>query len=362
MLPSKSAVAQQQDEQVCRLPEGTDSDLAARRAGLVFSSDCLPGIRRVRDARGFKYRSDLGEPLPLDEIARVELLRIPPAWTDVWICSDPRGHLQATGRDARGRKQYRYHERWRATRDETKYERLAEFGDALSRIRRRVDADLRHPTLSRERVLALAVAVLDEALVRVGNEQYARENESFGLTTLRDEHAQIGTTTVRLRFRGKAGKELSVGIDNPRIARAMRRMRDLPGQELFQYVDDRGEQRIVESGDVNDYLQEVSGVRISSKDFRTWGGSLAAAIILQAASGKPSEKVVVTAVKEAAGLLGNTPAVCRKAYIHPGLIDLYLAGGFCAAWQEARRIEPRRPYLRNEERIFLGVLKQIAGA
>ena len=355
------AVSASDTAKVCTLPEGTDSDQGARRAGLVFSADCLPGIRRLRRGDAFEYRHDEGLPLSAEDLDRIAQLHVPPAWTDVWICDDERGHLQATGRDAKGRKQYRYHAMWRAVRDESKYGRLLEFGEALPRIRRRVDRDLRERSLNRRKVLALVVALLDEGLVRVGNAQYARQNASFGLTTLRDEHARVGAAKVQLRFRGKAGKELTVGVDNPRIARAVRRVRDLPGHELFQYMDERGELHVVESGHVNQYLHEIANRDITSKDFRTWGGSLAVARALHAsAAGAPSTHVVSEAIREAASVLGNTPAVCRKAYVHPGLIDLYSAGGFEAAWEHARRNEPSRPYLHADERVFLGVLRALS--
>lgn len=347
----------------CSLREPDEASLAAvEAASLVVSADCEPGIRRFGSAaEGFSYAYDDGRPLSSAELERVERLAIPPAWTDVWICADANGHIQATGRDARGRKQYRYHERWRETRDETKYGRMAAFGDALPNLRQHVDRDLRRPVPDRSRVLALVVAVLDETLIRVGNAEYARSNESYGLTTLRNEHAEVGSVAVRLRFRGKSGKQLEVGIDNPRIARALRKIKELPGQELFQYIDESGEPRVVESGDVNAYLRDVSGTSLTSKDFRTWGGSLAFALALRAGPERPAPSAVTAAVREAAAVLGNTPAVCRRSYIHPGLIDLYLGGGFDAAWEHASASEPARPFLREEERVFLGIIRALAG-
>lgn len=338
------------------------SATAARSAGLVFSSDCAPGMRRQRVRKGgsFTYRHDDGRPASPAEVRRIEGLTIPPAWEDVWICAQERGHLQATGRDARGRKQYRYHKKWRAVRSENKYERLLAFGEALPLVRQQVDVDLRRPVMDRSRALALAVALLDETLIRVGNREYARDNESFGLTTLRDEHVEVSTTRVRLRFRGKSGKELDARVDNPRIARAVRRIRDLPGEELFQYVDETDTQQIVESGDVNTYLQEAAGDAITSKEFRTWGGSLVVATALLASrDAPPSDLVVTAAVKEAAAALGNTPAVCRRAYIHPGLIELYLSEQLEAV-REAATSEPEVPYLTEDERLFLGILRETA--
>jgi len=344
----------------CPWREPDDASLAAAEsASLVVTSDCEPGIRRERVSGGFAYRHEDGSEVTADEKARIDRLRIPPAWNDVWICANEHGHLQATGRDARGRKQYRYHERWRVTRDETKYGRMVVFGESLTQIRARVDRDLRRPLLDRPRVLALVVAVLDATLIRVGNSEYVRENESFGLTTLRNEHAEVAGGTVRLRFRGKSGKELQVGIDNPRIARALSRTRELPGQELFQYLDEAGLPKVVESGDVNEYLRELSGAELTSKDFRTWGGSLAFARALPEGAGQPSERAVALAVRHAASMLGNTPAVCRRSYIHPGLIDLYLSGGLDRARARACEEEPPREYLSDEERVFLGVIRQL---
>lgn len=347
----------------CSLHDPEPTSLAAATAArLTISADCEPGIRRFGQPGSFRYVHQDGGPVSAEDKARAEALKIPPAWTDVWICGSEDGHLQATGRDARGRKQYRYHDRWREIRDETKYERMVAFGEALPDIRERVDRDLRRPALDRPRVLALVVAVLDATLVRVGNAEYARDNESFGLTTLRAEHAEVGGATVRLRFRGKAGKELRVGIDNPRIARALRRTRDLPGQELFQYLDEAGEPRVIGSGDVNDYLRETTGLAVTSKDFRTWGGSLAFWLALHADPGQPSVSSVTAAVREAATVLGNTPAVCRKSYIHPGLINLYLAGGMADARRRAEESEPPNRYVRDEERIFLGVVRELSAA
>lgn len=343
----------------CALERVDETSLAdAASASLVISSDCEPGIRRVRRGKGFTYIADTGETVAEAEAARIQALRIPPAWTDVWICADERGHLQVTGRDARGRKQYRYHERWRAVRDETKFERMIDFAESLPSIREAVDRDLRRPRLDRARVMALVVAVLDSTLIRVGNSGYVRENASFGLTTLRREHAEVGGTRVRLRFRGKAGKELDVGIDDPRIARAIARVRELPGGELFQYLDDAGDVKVIGSGDVNQYLRELAGAEITSKDFRTWGGSLAFTLALVAEKGAPTQQAVTAALRQASAVLGNTPAVCKRSYVRPGLTELYLEGGLASAWAEAAR-EPARAYLSEEERRFLGTLRRL---
>lgn len=343
----------------CALERVDETSLAdAVAARLVISSDCEPGIRRVRRADGFAYIADTGERLSEEQLARIEALRIPPAWAEVWICADSRGHLQATGRDARGRKQYRYHEQWRAVRDGTKFERMLAFGEALPRIRRAVDRDLRRPRLDRARVLALVVAVLDATLIRVGNSAYLRENESFGLTTLRTEHAEVGRARVRLRFRGKAGKDLDVGIDDPRIARAIGRVRELPGQELFQYLDEDGEPKVIGSGDVNEYLRELAGTEVTSKDFRTWGGSLTFTRALVTEPGKPSQRAVTAALRHAADALGNTPAVCKRSYVHPGIAELYLGGGLGRAWAEAGS-EPADEYQSEDERLFLGLVRRL---
>lgn len=348
------------DESCGVVRPGSEAERAIQVSGLVYTSDCRPGIRRVSRADGsFEYVSDDGKPLSAATLARIEALRIPPAWADVWICTQEAGHLQATGRDTRGRKQYRYHDDWRAVRDETKYERLVEFGEALPAIRASVDRDLRRPNPDRPRVLALLVAVLDNVLIRVGNPRYVRENDSYGLTTLRSEHADIAAGKVRLRFRGKAGKEFRATIDNPRIARAMRRVNDLPGQELFQYLDENDEVRVVGSGDVNDYLRDAAGAGISSKDFRTWGGNLTLVESLRDRRGAPTNSAVVAAVKAAAQVLGNTPAVCRRSYIHPALIELYLDGGFPDALARGARLEPRREHMSESERSFLGLLRQL---
>jgi DNA topoisomerase-1 len=263
----------------------------------------------------------------LDWIRR---LAIPPAWTDVWICSSRNGHLQATGRDARGRKQYRYHPRWRAQRDEAKYDRMLAFGKALPRIRRRVARDLHRPGLPRERVLAAVVRLLERTGVRVGNEEYARDNRSFGLTTLRDRHARVGSKRIRFRFRAKGGKAGEVEVSDARLARIVGRCQDLPGQELFAYLDEAGEVRSVGSGDVNDYVREISGQDFTAKDFRTWAATVRAARALAgrgpAESDAQARSNVVRAIEEVAEWLGNTPTVARKSYVDPSVIDAYLEG------------------------------------
>jgi DNA topoisomerase I len=303
---------------------------SARDAGLRYVTDARPGIRRIPSGRGFRYVAPDGSPIDRDHAAWIKRLAIPPAWQDVWISTDRRGHLQATGRDARGRKQYRYHPDWRAQRDEVKYDRLLDFAAALPRIRRRVRHDLALTGLPREKVLAAAVRLLETTLLRVGNAEYARENKSFGLTTLRNRHAKVGPSTVRLRFVGKAGKVTEVTLEDRRLARIILRLQDLPGQELFQYVGEDGETRPIGSDDVNDYLQEASGADFTAKDFRTWAGSVRAAAVLgrqEPPSGEAlARKNVVRAIKAVSEELGNTPAVSRSAYVHPEIINAYLEG------------------------------------
>jgi DNA topoisomerase-1 len=303
---------------------------SARDAGLRYMTDARPGIRRVRSGRGFRYLRPDGSPVARDHATWIRSLAIPPAWEQVWICTDQRGHLQATGRDARGRKQYRYHPDWRAQRDEVKYDRLLDFAKALPRVRRRVRRDLALTGLPREKVLAAAVRLLETTLLRVGNAEYARENKSFGLTTLRNRHVKVGSSKVQLRFVGKAGKVAEVTLEDRRLARIIGRLQDLPGQELFQYVGEDGDSHAIGSEDVNAYLQEASGTDFTAKDFRTWAGSVRAAAVLRLEDPPSGEarakKNVVRAIKAVSEELGNTPAVSRSAYVHPEIIDAYLEG------------------------------------
>jgi DNA topoisomerase-1 len=303
-----------------------------RAAGLTYVTDLDPGIRRRKAGHGFNYRTADGKPVT-DEptLDRIRALAIPPAWTDVWICPDPRGHIQATGRDARGRKQYRYHARWRETRDAHKYDRLIAFGRALPRLRARVDKDLARPGLPREKVLAAVVRVMEVTLIRVGNVEYARANKSFGLTTLRDQHAKIAGGKAVFSFRGKSGKPHTTGFRDRRLARIVKACQDVPGQRLFQYLDDDGAHHAVESADVNAYIREAIGdPDVSAKDFRTWAGTVAAARALtlcpECQDPAEAKRNVKTCVKAVAGLLGNTAAVARKAYIHPAVLEAYETG------------------------------------
>ena len=310
----------------------------AESAGLVYVSDEMPGIRRRRSGKGFSYRreghgSQLGA-LVTDRalIARIRSLAIPPAWTDVWIAATPRGHLQATGRDARGRKQYRYHPAFREIRETGKYEHLIDFAQALPRIRAAVAAHMALAGLPREKVLATIVNLLETTLIRVGNADYARENKSYGLTTLNNPHIKVNGTALRFHFKGKSGKVWRLQVKDRRVARVVRACQELPGQQLFQYLDDQGEPRGVSSSDVNDYLREVSGLDITAKDFRTWAGTVQAAWALMelgvGANVTQSKRNLKLAIAQVAERLGNTVAICRKCYVHPQIVECYLEGAF----------------------------------
>jgi DNA topoisomerase-1 len=340
--------------------DAPDPVASARSAGLRYVSDCNPGFRREKGPLGFRYtRTDGRLVRNAADLKRIRALAIPPAWIDVWICRDPKGHLQATGRDARGRKQYRYHAAWRTCRDENKFDRMQAFAVALPKIRARTAADIAKAGLPREKVLATVVQLLEKSLIRVGNEEYAKTNDSFGLTTMRDKHVDVKGSTLRFEFRGKSGKRHSVGVNGRRLARIVRQCRDLPGHELFQYIDDDGRRQDVNSADVNAYLQEITGEEFTAKDFRTWSGTVLAATALREfekpASTTQAKKDVLKAIEAVAGVLGNTPSVCRKSYIHPAVIDAYLDGSM---------VEPRptRRFakLRSDEAAALCILQQLA--
>ena len=308
-----------------------DSVESARAAGLRYVSDAGRGIRRRRAGKGFSYLGPDGKPIRDSEtLHRIKSLAIPPAWTDVWICPLPNGHLQATGRDAKGRKQYRYHPRWREVRDETKYSRMLAFGAALPQIRERIEQDMALPGLPRAKVLATVVRLLETTLIRVGNEEYTKANQSFGLTTMRDKHVKISGSTLRFEFRGKSGVRRSVDLRDRRLAAIVKRCRDIPGYELFQYIDDDGHRQTIDSADVNEYLREISGADFTAKDFRTWAGTVLAALALQEFESfdtqTQAKKNIVRAIERAAQRLGNTPSVCRKCYVHPAVIESYLDG------------------------------------
>ena len=336
---------------------------SARGAGLVYTDDDRPGIRRLKRGKGFRYVDARKRPVKnAADLARIRSLVIPPAWTDVWICPNPRGHLQATGRDARGRKQYRYHPKWRAVRDSTKYERLILFGRALPVIRRRTDADLRRVGLPREKVLAAVVRLLEKTFIRVGNDEYARDNKSFGLTTMRDGHVKISGSTVRFIFRGKSGVDHALALDDPRLARIVKQCRDLPGQELFQYRDEHGAVIDIGSADVNAYLKDVTGEEFTSKDFRTWAGTVLAAQLLrdfeEVDSQARAKKNVVEAIEHVAKQLGNTRAVCRKCYVHPAVIDAYLDGSLLKTMAQRARATKAVGKMTAAEAAVLGLLQR----
>jgi DNA topoisomerase I len=337
----------------------------AQQIGLRYVGNNVAGIARRGNNGDFRYVDADGKPIR-DEatLARIRSLAIPPAWTDVWICPWENGHLQATGRDARKRKQYRYHPRWRDVRDEVKYGRMISFGKVLPVIRRKVEEALKQPGLPREKVLATVVYLLQATMMRIGNEEYARQNKSFGLTTLRDRHVRIDGSEVEFRFRGKSGIQHAIKVDDPRLARIIKRVRDLPGQDLFQYVDDEGESHSVGSSDVNDYLRSITGEDYTAKDFRTWSGTLLAALALQEYEKFDSEaqakKNVVRAIEAVAERLGNTPSVCRKCYIHPAVIESYFDGTMLQTLQQCAQQELKEDLhaLSPEEAAVVALLQQ----
>lgn len=328
-------------------------------------SDARRGITRKRWGPHFRYFDATGQPISDEKtLARIKSLAIPPAWTRVWICPIANGHLQATGRDAKGRKQSRYHPRWRAVRDETKYERMKIFAEWLPRIRERVEHDLGLAGLPREKVLATLVRLLETTFIRVGNEEYARANHSYGLTTLRNKHVDVDGSTVHFKFRGKSGRLHSIDLNDRRLARIVKRCLDLPGYELFQYVDAEGQPRSVDAADVNDYLQEITGQPFTAKDFRTWAGSVLACSFLREfeafASETQAKKNVVQAIKSVAERLGNTPAVCRKCYVHPAILERYFGGEMMQAVEKEveAEIEQSPHELRREEMELLHLLER----
>lgn len=330
-----------------------------RRLALEYVSDEEPGIRRRRAGRGFTYVYADGRPVrSAAHLGRIRALAIPPAWTDVWIAREPNAHLQATGRDARGRKQYRYHPEWRTQRDAAKFERLLDFAAALPKIRRRVRRDLRAHDVTRGFVIAVVVRLLETSLVRVGNEEYARDNGSYGLTTLRDRHLRINGSHLDLVFAGKSGRVHTVSVHDPRLTRAVRRCRDLPGQVLFQYVDEQGRHPI-RSTDVNSYLRETADAEVSAKDYRTWVATVLAASAFAALTPPTTDRRAATTIGDVIGVvsaeLGNTPAVCRASYVHPAVIDAFRTGSLRERWSPAPPASPRE--LISEERRLLRLLR-----
>jgi DNA topoisomerase-1 len=336
-----------------------DPTTFARAAGLRYSTDASPGIHRRRAGRGWRYFAPDGKPVSDSaDLARIRDIAVPPAWTDVWINPSPHGHLQATGRDARGRKQYRYHPCWRSLRDSTKFSRLIAFGQALPLVRERVARDLALPGLPREKVLATVVRLLDESLIRVGNEEYARDNGSYGLTTLREDHVDVSGATLHCAFRAKGGAQHEVDVRDPQVARIVRRLQELPGQELFQYRDDSGETCSLGSQDVNAYLREIAGEEFTAKDFRTWAGTVLAVSTLrqlgQGANETECKANVISAVDTVAKSLGNTRAVCRSSYIHPAILAGYEDGSLCGFTHRGGSLR-----LSPDERLTLAYLTEV---
>jgi DNA topoisomerase-1 len=345
-----------------------DSIEAARAAGLRYVTDTVPGIRRRRSGRGFVFeRPDgvrISDPATL---RRIRALVIPPAWTDVWICPDPNGHIQASARDARGRKQYRYHDRWRELRDSNKFDRLVAFGETLPALRARVRRDLGKPGLGRERVLATVVRLLESTLIRVGNEEYARQNDSYGLTTLRNEHVEVQGSELQFRFRAKSGKECSIDLRDRRAAKIVRQCQELPGQKLFEYLNGDGAPHEVTSTDVNEYLREITEQDFTAKDFRTWAATVQVFVALRDCveweTPPEAKRNAAAAIKSAATCLNNTPAVCRKSYVHPLVLETYLDPEARALLREAGEdTADDEDALDPDERAVLAFLKRRSAA
>jgi DNA topoisomerase I len=342
----------------------TDPVEAAKAADLHYISDDELTIRRRRAGKGFAYVDAREKPVRDSKtLDRIKALGIPPAWIDVRITPDPNGHIQAVGRDARGRKQYRYHARWRAQRSETKFNRMIAFGEALPRIRERVEQDLALPGLPKQKVLALVVRLLETTLIRIGNEEYANLNKSFGLTTLRDQHVAVSPTKVQFHFRGKSGKMQAVSVNDRRLARLVRRCKDIPGYDLFQYVDDDGNRQSISSSDVNAYLREIAGEDFTAKDFRTWGGTVLSVLAFQEIGPQRDEheikKNVTQTIKKVAEQLGNTPAICSKYYVHPAVVEAYSNGSLIETLQQQTgKTLPVTPNgLRPEEKCVMKILQ-----
>lgn len=334
---------------------------SAEEAGLRYVTDSSPGITRHRAGKGMYYRNAKGDKVTDERtLARAKSLAIPPAWNDVWIATTANAHLQATGRDAKGRKQYRYHPQWAEVRDEAKYEHMVEFGNALPAIRERVDADLGRRGLPREKVLAALVKLLETTLIRVGNDQYAKENKSYGLTTMRDRHADIDGSTVTFSFAGKSGVDHEIELQDRRLATVVRTCQDLPGQQLFQYLDDDGNRQTVDSADVNAYLKEISGQNFTAKDFRTWAGTMLAAEALAGfdidADDATAKSNIVSAIENVSKQLGNTPTICRKCYVHPAVIDAYIEGDTISTIEQRAEKQKEKNGLPPLERAVMELL------
>ena len=348
-----------------RLQELQNPVESATVVGLRYVTDSMPGIRRNPSGRSFLYTYPTGDVIREEMVlGRIKSLAIPPAWREVWICPDPSGHLQATGRDARARKQYRYHPRWREVREETKYARMVAFGKALPKIRRQIKRDFTLKDLSRRKVLAIVARLLEVSLIRIGNEEYVRDNESFGLTTMKARHVKVKGPELHFEFRGKGGKWHRVDVHDRRLARLVKRCQDLPGQELFQYLDHDGKRQNVKSTDVNEYLREIGGEDFTAKDFRTWAGTVLAAMALSEFerfdSKAEAKRNVVRAIESVAQRLGNTPSICRKCYIHPKVIDSYLDGTLARTLRQraSTRLADSLHKLSAEEAAVLALLER----
>jgi DNA topoisomerase-1 len=334
---------------------------SAEAAGLRYVSDIQPGIRRKKAGKGFAYVGTDGKTIrDAKELGRIRSLAIPPAYTDVWICPNPNGHIQATGRDARGRKQYRYHPKWREVRDETKFGRMLAFSEVLPKIRKRIETDLSRNGLPREKVLATVVRLLECTQIRVGNDEYAKANRSYGLTTLQDRHVEVSGSSLRFEFRGKSGKTHTVSLNDRRLARIVRRCQALPGEDLFQYVDEEEVRQTIGSGDVNDYIREISGEAFTAKDFRTWAGTLLAVAALSEVGAfttrRQAKSNVLRAIDRVAEQLNNTRAVCRKYYVHPAVFETYMAGTMVDALQNGTK-EAAKSALAEEEASVVRLLR-----
>ena len=359
-MKMKNATPKAKNKQALPIADPVQS---ARDAGLRYVTDASPGIQRLKRGTGFRYVDASGKAVnDPATMKRIKSLVIPPAWVDVWICPSANGHLQATGRDVRGRKQSRYHPHWREVRDETKFEHMLHFGDALPVIRERVEHDLALQGLPRAKVLATLVRLMETTFIRVGNAEYARENKSYGLTTMRTRHARVHGSTITFDFAGKSGVHHTIDLENRRLATIVKKIQDLPGHELFQYLDEAGNRHNVDSVDVNDYLREITGQHFTAKDFRTWAGSVLAAMLLRECepyeTQTQAKKNVVAAIKSVSSRLGNTPSVCRKCYIHPAVLEQYFSGAMLKAVEAevADEVDKQLVSLRSEEHALLHML------
>ena len=348
--------------------EALDPEESAKAAGLRYVTDAKPGLGRVKTGEhAFRYVDAHGQTVTDEKtLARIKALVIPPAWTDVWICAQANGHLQVTGRDQRGRKQSRYHPKWRETRDENKYERMIHFAAALPMIRERVRKDLAKPGLTREKVLATVVSVMEQTHIRVGNQEYAKENKSYGLTTMRNRHVRVDGSEITFDFQGKSRVHHTISLHDRKLARVIKQCSDLPGHELFQFLDQDGNHHAIHSDDVNEYLREITGQHFTAKDFRTWAGSVLACDLLREfgpfETATQAKKNVVEAIKAVAEKLGNTPSVCRKCYVHPAVLEAYLGGITAKEAKEEieREIADHEDALHAEERALMELLEQKA--